>query len=62
MKVRESGPDPSVPYQKMYTTLFNALTDAVELLGEGKVAKARRVLMDAQRAAEELYIEGEVEG
>ena len=58
MKVVELGPDPSVPYQKMYITLFNAFTDVVELLGENEVMKARRVLMDAQRETEELYIEG----
>lgn len=58
MKVVELGVDPSVPYQKMYTTLFNAFTDAVELLEENEVMKARRILMDAQREAEELYIGG----
>ena len=34
-------------YQKMYTTLFNAVTDSI------------RLLQDAQREVEELYIEDE---
>jgi len=34
-------------YQKMYTTLFNAVTDSV------------RLLQDAQREVEGLYIEDE---
>lgn len=58
MRVVEFGHDSSVPYQKMYTKLFNALTDAVGLLDENEVVKARWVLMEAQRKTEELYIEG----
>jgi len=34
-------------YQKMYTTLFNAVTDSI------------RLLQDAQMKVEELYIEDE---
>jgi len=34
-------------YQKMYTTLFNAVTDSI------------RLLQDAQREVEELYIQDE---
>ena len=60
MKHSKLRPVPKVPYQKMYTTLFNAFTDAVELLEEGKVPMARRVLMEAQQKAEDLYI-GETE-
>jgi len=34
-------------YKKMYTTLFNAMTDSI------------RLMQDAQREAEEIYIEDE---
>ena len=37
---------------KEYSLLFNALTDAEETL-----AQLRQMLMDAQRRAEELYLE-----
>ena len=37
---------------KEYSLLFNALTDAEEIL-----AQLRQALMDAQRRAEELYLE-----
>ena len=39
---------------KEYSLLFNALTDAEETL-----AQLRQMLMDAQRRAEELYLEQE---
>ncbi len=48
-------------YKKMYLTLFNVLTDAIEALDEGKYAKAERILKEAQRAAELVYMEGEEE-
>lgn len=59
MKVAEFGPDSSVPYQKMYTTLFNAFTTALELMEGGNVWQAKAVLMEAQKKTEEMYIEGE---
>ena len=46
-------------YQKMYTLLFNAVTDAVESLEAQNYGAARDVLVTAQRAAEELYIQAE---
>lgn len=44
------------PYQKMYTVLFNAITDALELLEANNKAKATDLLKRAQQEAEELYI------
>lgn len=44
------------PYQKMYTTLFNAVTDAVGLLEENQQFLAIDRLKRAQQATEELYI------
>lgn len=58
MKVRSIGSDPSVPYQKMYVTLFRAITTALDMMEDGEVIKARILLIQAQRATEELYIEG----
>ena len=43
-------------YKKMYLKLFNAVTDAVELLSKGKFLAARTLLIEAQRDCEELYI------
>lgn len=48
-------------YRKMYYTLFNAITDALELMEQGEVEKAKRLLEEAQQASEELYMEGEGE-
>lgn len=47
-------------YQKMYCVLFNAITDALELIGKNP-AKARDLLMLAQQQTEELYISAEEE-
>ena len=43
------------PYDKMYSRLFNAITDALELL-RSDPAKAREILVRAQRDTEEMYI------
>ena len=48
-------------YKKMYLLLFNAMTDAEQLLKEGKVEEAVKKLMDAQCAAEEIYLSAEDE-
>lgn len=58
MRMIELGYDPSVPYQKMYTALFNAVTTALELMEGNEMMQARWVLMEAQRKTEELYIGG----
>ena len=49
---------PTVPYETMYKLLFNEITTALNLIEDKQLMKARAVLMDAQRKAEELYIEG----
>ena len=46
-------------YEKMYFMLFNAITDAVRLLEENKIADASLKLMMAQYNVEELYISAE---
>ena len=48
-------------YKKMYLHLFNAVTDALELLPEEN--RAAQLLRTAQMVCEELYIQqGEEEG
>ena len=44
-------------YQKMYTTLFNAVTDALDELERSRCDAARFLLIRAQQETEELYIE-----
>ena len=44
-------------YQKMYTTLFNAITDALEQLKQQNIGSARETLIAARQQAEELYME-----
>jgi len=43
-------------YKKMYLLLFNAITDVLELLEKGNVWDAKKILMNAQSEAEEIYI------
>ena len=43
-------------YQKMYTTLFNAITDALELMEDHEFEAAHLKLTTAQQESEELYI------
>ena len=47
------------PYQKMYTTLFNAITDALRLMEKGDSAEATALLKQAQQSTEEQYINAE---
>lgn len=56
MKLSEFNPDFGIPYQKMYTTLFNAITDALRLMEKGNSAGAAALLKRAQQSTEELYI------
>lgn len=51
------GPDLDAPYQKMYVTLFKAVTAALWMMEDGEVMKARGVLVRAQQETEDLYIE-----
>ena len=44
-------------YKKLYTTLFNAITDALEDLGKQNYGLAAERLMHAQLTTESLYIE-----
>ena len=48
-------------YQKLYLLMFNAVTDAVELLDMDCAPTAREILIDAQKTAEEIYICGKME-
>ena len=43
-------------YKKMYTTLFNAVTDALGLMEDEKFVDAAVVLATAQLQTEEMYI------
>ena len=47
------------PYQKMYSTLFNAITDALWLLENKNSSEAIALLKQAQQSTEEQYIEAE---
>ena len=52
-------------YQKMYTTLFNAVTDALEHMARSNYGAAQDRLIRAQQETEELYLcqeESAVEG
>ena len=61
MNLSVFGPNSGVPYQKMYTTLFNAITDALPLLEKGSSAEAIALLKQAQQSTEEQYINAEEE-
>lgn len=43
-------------YQKLYTLLFNAFTDTIEQLNMQNYGNAREIMMQAQKEAEELYL------
>ena len=44
-------------YQKLYTLLFNAITDALRQLEEQNIGLAKQTLIRAQQAAEKMYLE-----
>lgn len=46
-------------YQKLYTLLFNACTDAVEAMERMDFGTAKDLLIAAQQQAEEQYIAAE---
>lgn len=48
-------------YQKLYTLLFNAFTDAIEQLDLRNFGNAREVLIRAQQEAEECYLDEDEE-
>ena len=43
-------------YQKMYSTLFNAITDALAQIEKQNYGDAESTLIAAQQKAEEMYI------
>ena len=43
-------------YQRMYSTLFNAITDALEQMEQKHIGCAEDMLKAAQCEAEEIYI------
>ena len=43
-------------YQKMYSTLFNAITDALAQIEKQNYGDAKFTLIAAQQKAEEMYI------
>ena len=48
-------------YQKMYTLLFNAITDALAQIEKQNYGDAKSTLIAAQQKAEELYLSAEDE-
>ena len=46
----------TVDYQKLYTLLFNAVTDAVEELEQANIGVAKNYLIRAQQQAEEAHL------
>ena len=49
-------------YEKMYTALFNAVTEAVRYLSEDDVPTAKWILEEAQRETESIFMEWDWEG
>ena len=47
---------PAAPYRKMYYTLFNAVTDALQFMEDGNSAGAIALLKQAQQSTEDQYI------
>jgi len=48
-----------VDYQKLYTKLFNAMTDALEELEQLNIGRVKNILRRAQQEAEEEYLSSE---
>ena len=46
-------------YKTLYTTLFNAITDATRKILQNDSPAALEILLDAQAKTEELYIKDE---
>lgn len=43
-------------YSEIYYYLFNRVTDALECLKSNDVSSAQRILIEAQRETEEMYM------
>ena len=46
-------------YKRLYTMLFNEITDAIEHIECGDTDVAKEILIKAQQDAEDIYIEEE---
>ena len=46
-------------YRKMYYTLFNAITDALEAMEQQNYGQARRLLIAAQQQSEEIFMDSD---
>lgn len=44
-------------YEKMYTVLFNAITEALRFLAEGDTVTAKWMLEEGQRETENIFME-----
>lgn len=44
-------------YKRLYTLLFNHITDALEQLDRGRFQLAEEILVSAQQEAEEMFID-----
>lgn len=53
-ETRNGGGKVMPDYQKMYLYLFNAVTDALEIMNKG--SESAEMLRHAQRECEEIYI------
>lgn len=47
-------------YRKMYLTLFNSITSALECLAQNSYERAGEILKEGQIKAEEIYLDAEV--
>ena len=47
------------PYKKMYTLLFNAITDALKHIDEANYGLAAEILKRAQQEAEDRFLDAE---
>ncbi len=54
----ESEMKEDADYKKMYLTLFNALTGAIQNLEWQRYDRAREILISAQQESEEIFIAG----
>ena len=55
----KKGDDNMANYDKMYSLLFNAITDALEKLEKQNFGDAKDILISAQQKAEEIFIAAE---
>ena len=48
------------PYKRLYYLLFNAITDALNVLNAGRFDSCAAILKQAQVMAEEIYISSDL--